>query len=271
MRAAPERYRHAVRRAFDRAAPAYDSAAHVQREALARLSAFAAIHPPNPAQPVRRVLDAGCGTGLALPWLGGRFPAAQIFAVDFAPAMLARACARGVTGFHSCFPLCADIEQLPFADGTLDIYCSNLAVQWCDPARVLGEMARTLVPGGTAWIATLGGQTLGELRAAFAAVDDFPHVLDFVEGKDWREAAGTARLTPLEIRRDAFLALAPDLRALLASIKAIGAQTLAPGHRRRALGRRGWRTLQEAYETFRRPDGLLPATYDLTLIALKKP
>ncbi|GHT80999.1 malonyl-[acyl-carrier protein] O-methyltransferase [Betaproteobacteria bacterium] len=265
MNGTPEHYRHAVRRSFDRAAPTYDAAAHVQREAMARLCAcgMAQAAPLS----VRRIVDAGCGTGQALPWLGAHFPSAQLFALDFAPAMLDKARAAA----PHAHPICADIERLPFADRSVDLYYSNLAAQWCEPARVLSEIARVLAPGGAAWVATLGRQTLCELHTAFASVDRFHHVMDFVDDEDWRAGARTARLDIVALRHELFPALAPDLRTLLADIKAIGAHTVGAGQRRRALGRRGWQTLLSAYETFRRPDGLLPATYDLILIILKKP
>jgi malonyl-CoA O-methyltransferase len=258
-------YRHAVRRSFERAAPTYDAAAHVQRETMARLCACGMAQAAPSC--THRILDAGCGTGQALPWLSQHFPDAQLFALDFAPAMLARA--RAAT--PHAHPICADIEHLPFTDRSVDLYYSNLAVQWCQPATVLREIARVLTPGGVAWVATLGQQTLSELRTAFAAVDTFHHVINFVDDGDWREAARTAKLDVLALRHELFPALAPNLRTLLTDIKAIGAHTVGAGQRRQALGRRGWQTLLSAYEDFRRPDGLLPATYDLILIILTKP
>ncbi|MDR2092148.1 MAG: methyltransferase domain-containing protein [Azoarcus sp.] len=257
---APTR-KHEIRRAFDRAAATYDTAARVQREASARLEAFA----QTPPQTVRCVLDAGCGTGQALPGLAARFPQACRIALDFSPAMLARARA------FDALPLCADIEHLPLADATVDLYWSSLALQWCDPAKALAEAARVLRPGGTARIATLGPQTLHELRAAFAAVDDDVHVIDFPDIAHWFAITRTAGLTIEAHGQILLYEIAADLRELLGNIKAIGARTVGEKRRRRPLGRRGWQTLQSAYEAFRRPGGALPATYDLILLALRKP
>ena len=66
-------------------------------------------------------------------------------------------------------------------------------------------------------------------------------------------------------------ALAADLRSLLRDIKAIGAHSVGPQRRRRPLGRAAWRQLETRYESHRRDDGLLPATYDVILLALEKP
>jgi malonyl-CoA O-methyltransferase len=252
-----------VRRAFERAAPAYDGAARVQREAAARLFDFARTC-PRPAH-VCRMLDAGCGTGQALSGLMAHFPRAHCIAVDFSAAMLARARASGTA------LLCADVERLPLADASVDLYWSSLALQWCAPATALAEAARVLAPGGAAWIATLGPRTLHELRAAFAAVDDAAHVIDFASAGHWRDAARAAGLSILSSAQEPLRDLAADLRTLLGNIKAIGARTVGEKRRKTPLGRRGWQTLQSAYETFRRPDGTLPATYDLILLALRKP
>ena len=159
--------KRAVRAAFDRAAAAYDSVAHVQRSACDRLFALGAPHRPD----ARRLLDAGCGTGYALPGLHRLFPDAELLAVDFAPAMLARLSAG------LAHPVCADLEQLPVTDTCVDLLWSSYALQWCAPRRALADIARVLRPGGQVWLATLGPGTLFELRDAFAAVDDAEHVL----------------------------------------------------------------------------------------------
>ena len=262
MTASPPLHKREIRRAFERAAPTYDRAAHVQREAAARLFAFVRTQ-PWPVR-VRCILDAGCGTGQTPPGLMAHFPRAHCIAVDFSAAMLVHARASGTT------PLCADIEHLPFADATVDLYWSSLALQWCTPAAALAEAARVLKPGGAAWIATLGPRTLHELRTAFAAVDNAAHVIDFASAGHWRDAARTAGFSIQSNTQEPLYDLAADLRTLLGNIKAIGAQTVGEKRRKAPLGRHGWQTLQSAYEAFRRPDGALPATYDLILFALRK-
>lgn len=262
------RHKQSVRKAFDRAAESYDSAAAVQREICHRLTALASAQ--RPAAPVGRVLDAGCGTGYGLRLLAGEYPDAELIALDFAPAMLARV-KSAADGHHEVVPLCADLEALPLASGTIDAVWSSLALQWCEPSLTLAELARVLRPGGVAWIATLGPRTLWELREAFATVDRAEHVIRFHSAEQWIDHAQKAGLSVLaQDERPAF-ALATDLRRLLRDIKAIGAHHVGGERRRQPLGRAAWRTLEARYETHRRDDGLLPATYDLILLALKKP
>ena len=52
---------------------------------------------------------------------------------------------------------------------------------------------------------------------------------------------------------------------------AIGAHAVGSGRRHAPLGKAAWRSLEARYEAHRRPDGLLPATYDLVLLHLEKP
>ena len=247
-----------VRAAFDRAAAAYDSVAHVQRSACDRLFALGTPHLSTAA----RVVDAGCGTGYALPGLRQRFPDAELCAVDFAPAMLARLPAG------LAHPLCADLEQLPVADARVDLLWSSYALQWCAPRRALTDIARVLRPGGQVWLATLGPGTLFELRDAFAAVDDAEHVLRFQPPEVVEDAAESAGLRLLASERDTLQAWAPDLRRLLHDIKTLGAHQT--GATRRPLRKTDLARLTAAYEAYRTPDGL-PASYDTLWLVAEKP
>lgn len=263
-----DRHKQAVRRAFDRAASSYDDAATVQKEVCHRLAAFAAV---NPAQrPVRSLLDAGCGTGYGLRLLARDHPAAQRIALDFAPAMLTQAI-RQSCGGGTQWPVCGDVERLPLAADSIDAVWSSLAIQWCEPHATFGELARVLSPGGTAWIATLGPDTLHELRLAFVGIDDADHVVSFTAPDGWLAAAVAAGLEVVDHARAPAFALAPDLRTLLRELKAIGAHSVGPGRRSRPLGKAAWRAVENRYDTYRRADGLLPATYDVILLALRKP
>jgi len=255
-------HRQSVRAAFERAAETYDDAATVQREVCERLDALI-DRQLTPAATM--ILDAGCGTGFGLPLLARRFPAARLLAVDFAPAMLCRL----PPGLG--LALGADLERLPLPADCVDAVWSSLALQWCRPACALGELHRVLVPGGQAWVATLGPATLGELRTAFAGIDEAEHVIAFYDLRGWTTFARAAGFRVLAAEQDTTWATAPTLHYLLKNIKAIGAHAVGSGRRRAPLGKAAWRTLEVRYETHRRPDGLLPATYDLILLHLEKP
>ena len=66
----------------------------------------------------------------------------------------------------------ADEEALPFRDGSLDLVVSALALQFVnDLPGALVQIRRALKPDGLLLAALLGGDTLTELRQAFAAAE----------------------------------------------------------------------------------------------------
>ena len=84
-----------VRRAFERAATTYDDAAVLQREIGARMAERLGFVKLD----VSMILDAGCGTGIALGELAARYPDASVFGVDLAYAMTRAAQKRCASGF----------------------------------------------------------------------------------------------------------------------------------------------------------------------------
>jgi malonyl-CoA O-methyltransferase len=242
-----------IRQSFERAAQTYDSAAGMQREIChALLDCLPA------GGPVRRLLDAGSGTGYAIPLLAERFPAAERLALDLSPAMLARIpCA--------CLRLLGDLERLPLADASLDLYWSSLAVQWCDLPRVLAEARRTLRPAGRLAVASLGPDTFAELRQAFAGVDAYGHTLPFHSPEEIGQIARTAGFADVLVSRRRHLAHYPDFRSLLRAVKAVGANQLGDGRRRSLMGRTAFAAAEAGAERQRTAAGL-PLTYDVLIL-----
>jgi malonyl-CoA O-methyltransferase len=249
-----------VRESFDRAATTYDGAALVQRRVCERL--LAALS--EPAIVPRALLDAGCGTGFGARLLRARWPDARLTGVDFAPMMLALA--RRASD-NCC---AADIEKLPFADASFDLWWSSLSIQWCDAATVFSEAARVLRPKGTIAVSTLGPGTFNELRQAFSGIDPHRHTLHFCPPEAIGEALANAGFGDIDLRRETHTVHYPDLKTLLRAVKAIGAQNVGSGGRSGMMGRAAWQRLEEAYERHRHPAGL-PASYDVILAyAMKK-
>lgn len=238
-----------IRQSFERAAATYDSAAAVQRQICRHLAAgLPAISP-------QCLLDAGCGTGHAQHDLQARFPDAQAIALDLSPAMLRRVSAP-------CCRLAGDLEHLPLADASLDLYWSSLAVQWCNLAIALGEARRTLRPGGCLALASLGPATFGELRQAFAGVDNYRHTLGFHSLEEVGRIATAAGFSARSTDRRLITAHYPDFKTLLRAVKAIGANQLGEGRRTGLMSRGDFQRAEAAIETLRQPAGL-PLTYDV--------
>jgi malonyl-CoA O-methyltransferase len=239
-----------VRESFERAAHSYDDAAVVQRRVCTRLAAGL----PREVD-ARRLLDAGCGTGFAQALLQARFPTAQAIALDIAPGMLHRVATP-------CCRLAGDLEHLPLAAASIDLYWSSLAVQWCDLARALGEARRVLRSGGALAIASLGPATFHEVRSAFADVDRHRHTLTFHSADEIRALANAAGLLAVDVEKHTEIAHYPDFKALLRAVKAIGANQVGAGRRPGLLGRAAFARAEAACESMRSAAGL-PLTYDV--------
>ena len=159
--------------------------------------------------------------------------------------------------------VCADLEQLPLASATVDLAFCNLALQWLtEPDRALAEIARVLRPAGWLYFTTFGPDTLGELRAAWAAVDGYTHVNRFIDMHDLGEALTRNGFADPVLDVEHFTLTYADVRALMRDLKAIGAHNVTAGRPRGLLGRRRLAALEAAYERFR-SDGRLPATFEV--------
>ncbi|HTX23030.1 MAG TPA: malonyl-ACP O-methyltransferase BioC [Steroidobacteraceae bacterium] len=250
--------REQLRRAFDRASRAYDAAAvlqaRVRSELLERLDLLK-LQPDV-------VLDLGAGTGWASRELKRRHRGAVVIALDIAPGMLreARRHSRALRRFRR---VCGDGLRLPLKAASVDLVFSNLMLQWCDDLdAVLAEIRRVLRPGGFLTFSTLGPDTLRELRLAWSRADAAAHVHAFLDMHDVGDALIRAGLVEpvLDVER---IALSyENVLALMRDLKAIGAHNVTLTRARGLTGRGKWRTMTEAYETFRH-DGRLPASYEV--------
>ncbi|WP_424862720.1 class I SAM-dependent methyltransferase [Streptomyces sp. MMS24-I29] len=94
------------------------------------------------------VLDAGCGTGRALPALRTAVgPDGTVLGVDLTPAMLESAVRAGRD--RSGLLLLADVARLPLRPGALAaVFAAGLISHLAHPGPDLAELARVVRPGG---------------------------------------------------------------------------------------------------------------------------
>jgi SAM-dependent methyltransferase len=169
----------------------------------------------------------------------------------------------------------ADEEALPFRDGSLDLVVSALTLQFVnDLPGTLIQIRRALKPDGLFMAALIGGETLTELRQAFAAAESeledgvSPRVAPFADlrelGALLQRAGFALPVTDVDrlcVRYDSVFALMHDLRRMAA--------TNALVERRRApLRRATLLRMAEIYgERFADPDGRLRATFEIVWLS----
>jgi SAM-dependent methyltransferase len=169
----------------------------------------------------------------------------------------------------------ADEEALPFRDASLDLVVSVLALQFVnDLPGALVQIRRALKPDGLLLAAMVGGESLVELREAFAQAEAevesgvSPRVAPFADLRDLgallQRAGFALPVTDVDrvtVRYASPLALMHDLRRM-------GAANALTERRRTPLRRSTLRRLVEIYaEKFADPDGRVRATFEIVWLS----
>ncbi|HEV7391973.1 MAG TPA: malonyl-ACP O-methyltransferase BioC [Burkholderiales bacterium] len=254
-----------LKRSFEHAAENYDAAAVLQHEVCNRMLGRLQYIKVRP----RAILDAGSGTGNALPQLIARYPGTPVVALDLALAMLERGRTRlkwwqALPGLRPpLYAVCADIEHLPFASGSVGLVWSNLALQWMtDLPHAFAEMYRVLEPGGLLMFSTFGPDTLKELRRAYEGTDGRTHVNRFVDMHDIGDILVHGGYADPVMDMEPFTLTYDDVRALMRDLKSIGAHNVTRGRPGALSGKSLLKNVGRNYEAFR-SNGKLPATFEV--------
>jgi malonyl-CoA O-methyltransferase len=247
-----------VRRAFDAASGTYDAAAAVQSEIRARLLERLDVVRIAP----RCVLDLGAGPGQAARALKRRYPGAQVIAVDLSAAMLheSRRQQRFLRRFQR---VVGDAHRLPLKDSSVDLVFSNLLLEWChSPDFVFSEVRRVLRPQGLFSFATLGPDTLKELRQAWRQVDPHTHVHRFIDMHDLGDALMRARFADPVMDAQRLTVTYRDTSTLTQELRKSGSSNIAYGRPRGLLGRSRYEALLRLPQ-LQVTDGVLPISVEV--------
>ncbi|MEW2809176.1 class I SAM-dependent methyltransferase [Streptomyces massasporeus] len=137
-----------------------------------------------------RVLDAGCGTGRALPPLRAAVGASGVvLGADLTPAMLREAVRAGRDRDGQL--LLADVAALPLRSRSLDaVFGAGLISHLGNPAENLRELARVVRPGGVlALFHPIGRAALAARHGRPLTPDDLraePNLRPLLAGSGWR-------------------------------------------------------------------------------------
>ena len=192
------------------------------------------------------------------------FPALQPLAADWVR-----------TGFAWDAPSAiAGDEALPFAEESFDLVTSVLSLHAVnDLPGALVQIRRALKPDGVFMAALFGGETLRELKTAFAAAEAevlggaSPRVSPFADVRDMGgllQRAGFA-LPVADMERTTVRYR--DLSRLFADMRALGEANVLTGRSPRFLSRRLLAALTREYaERFTDADGRFRATFDIVYL-----
>jgi malonyl-CoA O-methyltransferase len=209
-----------------------------------------------------RILDLGCATGRVAAALHQRYPKAQVFGIDPASALLKQSP-------PACVTICAYPEQLPVRARSFDLLVCNLGAYWCAIDALLPELLRAAAPGALLLLSTFGPDTLQQLRIAFKGVDNYRHVMSFIDMHDIGDALGRTGFAEPIMQMDRLTLTYADLDQLTSELAALGMRNFSSDRPRSLYGKHKWQAVVERY----RPDGagLIPATFEIIYAIAWKP
>jgi malonyl-CoA O-methyltransferase len=261
-----------IRQAFSTASTTYDSVA-----ALQRIVGYALLDKVD-SNITGTFVDLGCGTGFLSAELL-HFNPEQLIAVDIAMPMLQATRNKLLDwveqrenhvndGVHYTLPslLCADAEYLPLMNDSINHVFSNLALQWCNNLQtVFTDIKRVLKPHGQLIFSTFAPQTLQELKAAWASVDDYAHVNDFYDAAQLKQFLHSAGFVNIDITRTLYAPQYDSVLALMYELKQIGAHNVRAERNKHCTSKTAMKRMMTAYEQHRVNDKI-PASFEVFMV-----
>jgi malonyl-CoA O-methyltransferase len=248
-----------IKQSFGNASQTYDSVAELQRN-IGRdlLKAFLL------QKLTGNVLDLGCGTGFLTQQLSPYCE--HLIALDLAFPMLQ--ITREKLNRKIDY-VCADAENLPFSNQSIDTIFSNVALQWCLPIdKALNELHRILKNDGKLIFSTFGLQTLNELKTAWKSIDNFSHVNHFYHESGLKAALEKAGFTEIEIQKQLYISHYDSVLDLMRELKYIGAHNVNSNRQKNLTSKKTLQTMIENYP--RNEFGKISSTFDVICIVARR-
>jgi malonyl-CoA O-methyltransferase len=158
----------------------------------------------------------------------------------------------------------ATAAALPFSEQSVDVVFANLLLPWVDdPNQVFSEIARVLRKGGVFAFATLGPDSLLEIRRAWSDVDNNEHVNRFLDMHDLGDGLVNAGFADPVLDVDRLSISYDSVEKLFADLTAMGGRNALQQRNHSLVGKRQFRQMTESLRSSG-TDGKI--TLDLELV-----
>jgi SAM-dependent methyltransferase len=133
------------------------------------------------AEPAKRILDVGCGSGALLSFLRDTYPNKQYFGVDISPIAIAKAQQKNIGTSNPITFSVADVEEaIPFPEEQFDLIIAHEMIEHVVyPEKVIRNIARALPNGGILFLLAPNRLIRSPLRIQLLKFTDyFKMILD---------------------------------------------------------------------------------------------
>lgn len=208
------------------------------------------------------ILDLGAASGRGSRQIAKKFKKSRVIGFDASAGML-RIAKRNRPLFSKLTELRGDAMHIPLRTGSIDLAFANLLLPWVDnlPACLV-EIARVLKKGGVFAFATLGPDSLAELRDAWAAADSGAHVNAFPDMHEVGDALTKAGLVDPVLDVDFLTVTYRDNASLYRDLTSSGARNSLIARRQTLTGKNRFSHMEDRLRS-RRENGQLPVTLEL--------
>ena len=241
----------------DRIAHGYDHYAVLEREISDRLIDRLLFF----REPPKRILEIACSTGYLTGKLSLQYPDAEITAIDISGAMIHLAKHKQLKNVNF---IAQDIFESAFKAGQFDAIVFNLFP--CDHAdlpRLMERCFAWLSTDGVLMFSTYGVDTLKEMRAAFAAVDEYAHVNEYIDMHLIGDLLLKIGFFQPVMNAEWITMTYRSLQMFWEDLRGIGSRVYDDRKRLGLFTPRQFKIVEATYDTLK-VDDLYPATYEIT-------
>ncbi len=231
---------HLVKQRANRLAGEYEKVHFLQQEMAKRLLQrlqYVRLQP-------NVIVDLGCATGWLSVDLQALYPNSKIVALDFAEQRLS-----SVTDYP-CHLLVSDMHAIALQADSVDCIVANDSLHWAaEPAMVIQECMRILKPGGLLMFATVGPDTLQELRLACHQAGLVGRVSAFMDMHDVGDLLVHNGFSDPVMDREELQLQYRSISTLCRDIHRLGVSQAAESVTTGLVTPRQWQRLLDAYPT----------------------